>query len=137
LYFYHQYYFCISSENKYEEAYKTLQKLYKKQKEFKAFVYTPFVDFELEKIEKDKGNIDKAIGYLLSALKHTKNIRLTQLRGKDVYRLRGDDLAHIYYELGKLYKMKNEITTYQQYIQKCKSLKNTKKSLYKEMCNKI
>ena len=58
-----------------KEADKILEKLYEKQTEFKAYIYSPFVETELAKLEKDKKSYQKSIDYLLESLKNTRKIK--------------------------------------------------------------
>ena len=122
--FYYQYYLYLLGKEKNSEANDILRKLYNKQKETKAFIYSPFIDLELSKIEKDKNNLEKATLYLTEALKKARSIK-------------PNDLTKVYYELIKLYEEQEITSLKEEYIQKCKSVENTQDSLYKTMCDKM
>ena len=122
--FYYQYYLYLIGKDKEDEAEKILNELYSKQKEFKAYVYSPFVDIELAMIEKKKNNISKAIEYLTDAIKNTRNMQT-------------NDQARVDYELIRLYDSIGLSDLKNEFITKCKDIKNTKDSLYKAMCDKM
>jgi tetratricopeptide (TPR) repeat protein len=122
--FYYQYYLYLIGKNKQEEAEKILDKLYAKQNDFKAYVYSPFVDIELAMIEKRKNNIPKAIKYLTDSIKNTRNML-------------PNDQARVDYELINLYDTQGLGNLKNEFITKCKSIKNTKNSFYKDMCDKM
>ena len=52
--FYYDLYLYLIKEGKEEEAFKILNSLNNKQNEFKAFVYSPFVESELSRLLKNK-----------------------------------------------------------------------------------
>ncbi|MGB7402608.1 MAG: hypothetical protein WA916_08505 [Arcobacter sp.] len=122
--FYYQYYLYLIGKDKQEEAEKVLNKLYTKQKEFDAYVYSPFVDIELAMIEKRKNNIPRAIEYLTDSIKNTRNMK-------------PNDQARVDYELIRLYDSEGLSALKNEFITKCKDIKNTKDSLYKTMCDKM
>lgn len=122
--FYYQYYLYLIGKDKQDEAEKILNKLYAKQKEFDAYVYSPFVDIELAMIEKRKNNIPKAIEYLTDSIKNTRNMK-------------PNDQARVDYELILLYDSEGLNSLKNEFITKCKDIKNTKDSLYKTMCDKM
>ena len=47
--FYYQYYLYLQKQNETKKASDILHKLYDKQKQMNAFIYSPFVELELEK----------------------------------------------------------------------------------------
>lgn len=122
--FYYQYYLYLLGKEKNEEAKEILFKLDKKQDELKAYVYSPFIELELSKLEKDKNNFEGATEYLLNSIKKARSIK-------------PNDLVKVYYELIKLYDMQNLITLKDEYINKCKSVEEAQDSLYKQMCDKM
>lgn len=122
--FYYQYYLYLLGKNKDDKAKDILLKLYNKQKELKAFVYSPFVDLELSRLEKEKNNFKAATDYLIDGLKNARAIK-------------PNDLAKVYYELIKLYEAQNLTTLKDEYVTKCKNIQNTQNSLYKNMCDKM
>jgi len=122
--FYYQYYLYLLNKEEKDKAYDILNKLYQKQIEFKARVYSPFVEMELANIEKQNNNIEGAIKYLEIALKQSRHIK-------------NSDLAKIYYELSKLYEQIGQMTKQKDVIFKCKELQNTDDNFYKKMCDKL
>ncbi|MEA3497758.1 MAG: hypothetical protein U9R16_01745, partial [Campylobacterota bacterium] len=93
--FYYQYYLYLSKQNEEEDAMAILNKLYNKQIEMNARVYSPFVELELAKYAKLDDKYEKALEYLKFGL----NIkRMSDGRSID-RKIRKDDLAHIYYEM--------------------------------------
>ena len=130
--FYYQYYLYLSKQQEEEDAFNILNKLYDKQKEMNARVYSPFVEMELARFAKLDDKYDLALKYLKDGLK-LKRIR----DGKSVNRdIKKDDLAHIYYEMAKIYEYKNKKNKYKNMIKRCKNLKDTN-SFYKKMCDKL
>ncbi|MCT7630605.1 hypothetical protein N5U06_07605 [Aliarcobacter butzleri] len=120
--FYHDYYGYLLRTN-IEKANEVLKKLYDKQNEFKAFVYSPLVESDLSKIAKKENKIQEALNYLLQALEHSK-------------RIKPDELARIYYEILSLYDNLGDSKNSSEYLQKCKDLKNVSEgNLYKKMCD--
>jgi len=122
--FYYQYYLYLIGKDKQDEAEKILDKLYNKQKEFKAYIYSPFVDIELAMLEKRKNNITKAIEYLTDSIKNTRNMK-------------PNDQARVYYELIRLYDDEGLSDLKNEFITRCKDIKNAQESLYKDMCDKM
>jgi len=130
--FYYEYYLYLLKQQEDDEAYDILYKLYQKQKEMKARVYSPFVEMELARYAKLDDKYDLALKYLKDGLK-IKRIR----DGKSVNRdIKQDDLAHIYYEMAKIYEYQNKKNKYKNMIKRCKNLKDTD-SFYKKMCDKL
>lgn len=122
--FYHDYYLYLLSKDEQNRANEILEKLYLKQKDFKAFVYSPFVEMELSKISKDKNNREKALEFLLSALANSR-------------KKAPNDEVKIYYDILTLYDSLGNKAKKSEYIQKCKSVQNTTDSLYKKMCDEM
>ena len=122
--FYYQFYLYLLSIEENKKAEEILLALYDKQKELKAPVYSPFVQLELAKIEKDDNNLGKAIDYLDETLS-TKR------------RVKPNDLAQIYYELITLNELTGNEIKKDEYVLRCKELEGTKDSLYKDMCDKM
>lgn len=122
--FYHDYYlFLLKSEDK-TNADIILEKLYKKQKDLKVFVYSPYIETELARLEKDKNNNQKSLDYLLEALKNTRKIK-------------ANDEVKIYYDILTLYDNLGNKTKKDEYLLKCKGVKDTTDSLYKKMCDEM
>ena len=122
--FYYQYYLYLLKMGKEEKANEILNKLNNKQIEFKAKVYSPFVELELSKIEKNNKEYPFAIDILEEYLNDTR-------------RIRNNDLAHVYYELSKLYELTENGQKYEDVVFKCKDIKGAKESYYKKMCDKL
>ncbi|WP_428026997.1 tetratricopeptide repeat protein [Arcobacter sp.] len=122
--FYYQYYLYLIGKDRQVEAEKVLEKLYNKQKELKAFVYSPFVDIELAMLEKKKNNIPAGITFLTDSIKNTRNMK-------------PNDKARVYYELIRFYDDEGLNNLKDEFILKCKEIKDTKDSLYKDMCDKM
>ena len=121
--FYYDLYLYLIKEGKEEEAFKILNALNNKQNEFKAFVYSPFVESELSRLLKKQNNFQDAVNYLVLALEHAKNIK-PEVEVKLYY-----DILTLYDNLGQ--KEQKEI-----YLQKCKNVK-IEENFYKNMCNGI
>lgn len=123
--FYYQYYFYLLKENKLQEAYAILNKLYDKQKEFQAFIYSPSVELELGKLAKKDKAYEKAINYLNEGIQNTRKIK-------------NNELAEVYYETMKTYELMNNKAMANEALGKCKALdKATTTSLYKKMCDEL
>lgn len=122
--FYYQYYLYLIGKNREKEAEDILNRLYEKQKELKAFVYSPFVDIELAMLEKKRKNIPLAITYLTDSIKNTRNMK-------------PNDKARVYYELIRFYDEEGLDTLKDEFMLKCKDIKNSQESLYKDMCDKM
>lgn len=122
--FYYDYYFYLLKHRKKDKAVEFLQKLYEKQKEINAFVYSPFVEMSLAKLQEDENNIQKAKDYLLEGLKNTR-------------RIKPNDEVKVYYDLINIYNSLNNQTKKQEYILKCKEVNGTVDSLYKKMCDEM
>jgi len=130
--FYYQYYLYLLKQNEEEDATDILFKLYNKQIEMNARVYSPFVEIELAKYAKLDDNYEKALEYLEFGL----NIKRMK-DGKSIDRkIKEKDLARIYYEMAKIYEFLNKKNRYKVMIKKCKAIKNTD-SYYKKMCDKL
>lgn len=130
--FYYEYYLYLLKENEEEEAISILKKLYKKQNEMNARIYSPFVEMELAKYSKLDDDYDTALGYL----KYGLNVKRMK-DGRSIDRkIKTNDLAHIYYEIAKIYEYQEKKNRYKSMIKKCQNLKNTD-SFYKKMCDKL
>ena len=122
--FYYQYFLYLSKENKITEANKYLNLLYLKQNEVKAHIYSPFVEIELSRLEKVKNDNKKAVDYLLESLNNTRNMK-------------ANDLVKVNYDLMKLYEILGNVSQSDDFLQRCKTVKGTKDSLYKKMCDEL
>ena len=122
--FYYDYYFYLLKHTKKDEAVDILNKLYDKQKEIKAYIYSPFVEMALSKLEEDKNNIDKSKDYLIEGLENTR-------------RIKPNDEVKIYYDLINIYDLQNNKAKKQEYITRCKEVKGSVDSLYKKMCDEM
>ena len=130
--FYYQFYLYLLKENEEDEAIIILNKLYEKQNEMNARVYSPFVEIELAKWAKLDDNYEKSLKYL----KHGLNIK-RQRDGKSIDRkIKKADLAQIYYEMTKIYEYLGKKNKYKTILKKCKNLKNID-TYYKKMCDRI
>lgn len=130
--FYYQYYLYLLKQKEQSQAIAILHKLYDKQNQMKARVYSPFVEIELAKYEKLDDNYEKALEYLQYGL----NIK-RELNGLSVERkIKKEDLAQIYYEIAKIYEYQNKQNKYETMIKKCKNLKDVD-SYYKKMCDRL
>ncbi|MCK5111783.1 MAG: hypothetical protein KAQ94_09705 [Arcobacteraceae bacterium] len=121
--FYYQYYLYLQKNNDENEAQIILNKLYKKQQDMKAFVYSPFVDLELVKEAKLDDDYETALNYLDMVIKQTR-------------KLSDNNLANIYYEMARVYEYLGKENRYKKSIQKCKSLKDAD-NFYKKMCDRL
>jgi tetratricopeptide (TPR) repeat protein len=122
--FYHDYYLYLMKNDDKKQANEVIKKLYNKQKDFKAYIYSPFVENELSRIEKDNNNYQKSVDYLLEALENTRKIK-------------PNDEVKIYYDILNLYDNLGNKTKKDEYILKCKEVKDTSDSLYKKMCDEM
>ncbi|MDC0932346.1 hypothetical protein OAR97_00730 [Arcobacteraceae bacterium] len=130
--FYYEYYLYLLKENEEEEAISILNKLYEKQNDMNARIYSPFVEIELAKYAKLDDDYETSLGYLKYAL----NIKRLK-DGKSIDRdITNDDKARIYYEIAKIYEFQKKNNRYKATIKKCQNLKNTD-SFYKKMCDKL
>jgi tetratricopeptide (TPR) repeat protein len=130
--FYYQYYLYLLKQKEESEAISILLKLYDKQNEMKARVYSPFVEIELAKYEKLDDNYDKALEYLQKGLNIKRNIDGLTIDRK----IKKEDLAQIYYEMAKIYEHLGKQNKYKTMIKKCKNLKDVD-SYYKKMCDRL
>ena len=122
--FYHDYYLDLLKNNNIPLANEILNKLYIKEKELKAFVYSPFVETELSRIAKDANNNQKSVDLLLEALQNTRKIK-------------PNDEVKIYYDILSLYDVLGNKIKKNEYIKKCKEVKDSVDSLYKKMCDEM
>ena len=121
--FYYDLYLYLIKEGKEEEAFKILNSLNNKQNEFKAFVYSPFVESELSRLLKKQNKFQDAVNYLVLALEHAKNIK-------------PEDEVKLYYDILTLYDNLGQKEQKEIYLQKCKNI-NIEDNFYKNMCNGI
>ena len=122
--FYYDYYLYLIKKSDKNKAEEILDKLYTKQKELKANIYSPFVEIELSKLSKDKNQLQKSIDFLLEAKENTR-------------RLKPNDEVKIYYDALKLYEALGNKIKQDEYILKCKQVEQTQESLYKKMCDEM
>ncbi len=120
--FYHDYYLYLLRNNKKDKSVEILNKLYDKQKELKAYIYSPFVENEMATFAKERNQLDKSLDYLLESIQNSR-------------KLLPNDEVKIYYDLYKLYDNKGNKTKRDEYLQKCRDVKNSKDSFYKKMCD--
>jgi len=121
--FYYQYYLYLLGKNKERKAIIILRKLYDKQKEMDAFIYSPFVEMKLSLEAKLDDDYSGALVYLQLALENPR-------------RIKNDDLVQIYFEMSKIYKKLGKINRYKNMIEKCQNVKNVD-TMYKKMCDKL
>lgn len=130
--FYYQYYLYLLKQNEEDDAIDILYKLYNKQIEMNARIYSPFVEIELAKYAKLDDNYEQALKYLKFGL----NIKRMK-DGKSIDRkIKKNDLAHIYYDMAKIYEHLKKKNRYKIMIKRCKGIQNTN-SYYKKMCDKL
>ncbi|MEA3352287.1 MAG: hypothetical protein U9Q33_00520 [Campylobacterota bacterium] len=130
--FYYQFYLYLLKQKEESEAFTVLNKLYNKQNEMNARVYSPYVELELARYAKLDDNYDKSLQYLHEGL----NIKRMK-DGKSIDRkIKKEDLAQLYYEIAKIYEYQGKENRYKLMIKKCKSLKDID-SYYKKMCDKL
>lgn len=122
--FYYQYYLYLVSKEDIKKSREILNKLYQKQKEFKAYVYSPFVEMELASIQKEQDDFKGALEFLEEALKSARSIK-------------NKDLAKLYYETAKLYEILNNKDKYSETVLKCQELTGIDDDIYKNMCDKL
>ena len=122
--FYYNYYLYLIKKGLFNDANNILNKLYKKQHELKAYIYSPFVELELAKILKTNNKNQEALDLLLNSIDYSRKIK-------------PNDLAKTYYELIRLYEEFNNKQQKDKFINKCKSIEKTKDSLYKKMCDEM
>jgi len=120
--FYYEYYLELLKNSDKTLANDILNKLYNKQKDVRAFVYSPFVEIELAKVYKDANNKQKALDIFLEALKNSRKIK-------------PNDEVEIYYNIFNLYDSLGNKNKKDEYILKCKEVKDSVDSLYKKMCD--
>jgi tetratricopeptide (TPR) repeat protein len=121
--FYYQYYLYLIKNKKEDEANKILTKLYYKQNEMDAHIYSPFVEMQIASNYILDDDYETALKYYKEALINPRKI--------------GDnELVQIYYEMAKIYKKLNKENRYKDSVNRCKSVTNAK-SLYKSMCDKL
>ena len=101
-----------------------LNKLNDKQKDLKAFIYSPFVETELARIAKEENDTQKSLAFLLDSLENTRKIK-------------PNDEVKIYYDILNLYDVLGDKNKKDEYILKCKEVKDSVDSLYKKMCDEM
>ena len=130
--FYYQFYLYLLKQDEEEEAVTVLHKLYDKQNEMNARVYSPYVEMELARYSKLDDKYEEALDYL----KYGLNIKRMK-DGKSIDRkIKKSDLSHIYYEMAKIYEHQKKENKYKTMIKKCKNLKDVD-TFYKKMCDKL
>jgi len=122
--FYYNYYLYLIKKDNNDEAKEILNKLYKKQNELSAHIYSPFVELELAKIEQTNNDNKKALDLLLKSLDYSR-------------RIKPNDLAQTYYSITKLYEEFDNNIKKEEFLNKCKDVENTSDSLYKKMCDEM
>ncbi len=122
--FYNDYYLDLLKNNNKTLANEILNKLYNKQKELKVFIYSPFVETELARIAKDSNDNQKSVTLLLESLENTR-------------RIKPNDQVKIYYDILNLYDNLGNKKKKDEYILKCKEVKDSVDSLYKKMCDEM
>ena len=122
--FYHDYYLDLLKSNNKILAKEILNKLNDKQKDLKAFIYSPFVETELARIAKEENDSQKSLGFLLDSLQNTRKIK-------------PNDEVKIYYDILNLYDVLGDKIKKDEYILKCKEVKDSVDSLYKKMCDEM
>lgn len=122
--FYYDYYLYLLKKQNDEKSNEILNKLYSKQKNMKANIYSPFVEMELSRLEKANNNLQKSLDYLLEGVKNTR-------------RLKPNDAVKIYYDILKSYENLGNDIKKEEYLNKCKEVKGTTDSLYKKLCDEM
>jgi predicted negative regulator of RcsB-dependent stress response len=122
--FFYQYYFYLKNMNEPQKAYEILKQLNAKQNEYKAYIYSPFVEIELSREQKELQNYEQAWQLLEQSIENTR-------------RIKNDELAEIYYEQIKIAQLQNNDARYETALQACQSLDATTQSLYKKMCDEM
>lgn len=122
--FYYRYYFHLLDKGYKKDAYEILIKLYDKQLEYKARVYSPFVEMELSKIEFDKKDHKKALEYLEEGLTKSRFIK-PQI------------LIQLFYEKAKNYKALNNKSMMDEFVKKCVAVEGLDNDIYQQMCRRL
>ena len=121
--FYYQYYLYLLKNNKEDESNLILNKLYEKQNDMDAHIYSPFVEMQIASNYILDDDYTNAIKYFKFALQNPRNIK-------------DNNLVQIYYEMAQSYKKLDKKNRYKSMITKCKDVKGAT-SLYKSMCDKL
>ncbi len=121
--FYYHYYLYLLKNNNEIKTMNILNKLYEKQNEMDAHVYSPFVEMQISLNKKLDDDYIKSNEYLIYALQNSRNIK-------------NKDLVQIYYEMAQNYKKLNKENRYKDAIKKCKNVTDVD-SLYKKMCSEL
>jgi predicted negative regulator of RcsB-dependent stress response len=122
--FLYQYYFYLKNNNETQKAYELLKQLHAKQNEYGAYIYSPFVELELAREQKQLENYELSWQFLQQSIDNTR-------------RIKNDELAEIYYEQVKVAQLQNNQERYEKALQECKALDVTTQSLYKKMCDEM
>lgn len=122
--FYYNYYLYLIKKDLLDDAKNILNKLYLKQNELSAHIYSPFVELELAKISQTNNENKEALALLLNSIEYSR-------------RIKPNDLAQTYYEIIRLYEEFNNNLKKDEFINKCKDIKNTNDSFYKKMCDEM
>lgn len=122
--FYNDYYFYLLKNQNQKLANEILKKLYNKQNELKAFIYSPFVEQELARLAKEENKEQETIDYLLESLSNPRKIQ-------------PNDEVKIYYDILNSYDKLGNKQKKDEYILKCKEVKDSVDSLYKKMCDEM
>ena len=122
--FYYYYYLYLVKRDLKDEAEEILTKLYTKQKNSNAFIYSPFVELELAKIAQTNNDNQRSLELLLDALDYSRKIT-------------PNDLAQVYYEISVLYDEFDNNIKKDEFVNKCKGVENTEDSFYKKMCDEM
>jgi hypothetical protein len=121
--FYYQMYLYLIKNNKNKQAMNILNKLYIKQKDMDAYIYSPFVEMQISQNKVLDDDYLSSISYLEDALENTRKIK-------------NSDLVEIYFNMAKAYKKLNKENRYKDSIEKCKNVKDVD-TMYKNMCDKL
>jgi hypothetical protein len=121
--FYYQLYLYLIKTNKSKQAIGVLNKLYEKQNNMDAYIYSPFVEMQISQNKILDDNYTSALDYLQEALENTRKIK-------------NNDLVKVYFNMAKVYKKLNKENRYKNTILKCKNVKDVD-TLYKDMCDKL
>lgn len=130
--FYYQYYLYLLKQKEDNEAVDILLKLYNKQKQMNARVYSPFVEIELARLAKLDDNYEKSLEYLEDGINLSRTVNGIKVERK----MKKEDLAQIYYEMAKIYDHFGKVNKYKTMVKKCQNLKDVD-SYYKKMCDKM
>jgi hypothetical protein len=122
--FYYDYYLYLTKKEEIPEAKKILEDLYNIQNSLKVYIYSPFVENELSRMQRDLNNLQGSLEYLLEAESKTR-------------RVKPKDKVKMYYDTLKLYEDLGNTRKKQEYVEKCKSVNIGSDNLYKKMCDEM